>query len=197
MIGSDRSSSSCDRNSLLWSDARPVNCSSGIFPYLHSNIGTGVKATVDTKESTGTEKLFDLVKLFEALSDRTRLRLLNLMDGREVCVCYFIEILGQSQPKISRHLAYLRRARIVVARREGKWVHYKIAAISDQRAAQIMTQTLEALKAEREMRLDRQTLERLSSGPGLCSIDGAPVPIKVPPSASRHQLSSRSSAHKK
>ena len=48
------------------------------------------------------------------------------MNGKEVCVCYFVEILGQSQPKISRHLAYLRRAGIVTARREGKWMHYKI-----------------------------------------------------------------------
>ena len=140
---------------------------------------------VDAKGNKGTEKLFDLVKLFEALSDRTRLRLLNLMDGREVCVCYFIEILGQSQPKISRHLAYLRKARIVVARREGKWVHYKIALPPDERVAQILKQTIGALRIEREMQLDLKTLERLSSGPGLCSIDGAPVPIKAL-SASAH-----------
>src|ERR1700741_692699 len=74
-------------------------------------------------ESHGT---YDLALLFAALSDRTRLRLLNLMDGREVCVCYFVEILGQSQPKISRHLAYLRNAGVVNARREGKWMHYRI-----------------------------------------------------------------------
>jgi ArsR family transcriptional regulator len=64
-------------------------------------------------------KTYDFALLFAALADRTRLRLLNLMDGREVCVCYFVEILRQSQPKISRHLAYLRRAGIVAARREG------------------------------------------------------------------------------
>ena len=67
----------------------------------------------------GSSKTYDMALLFAALSDRTRLRLLNLMDGREVCVCYFVEILGQSQPKISRHLAYLRRAGVVAARREG------------------------------------------------------------------------------
>ena len=71
-------------------------------------------------------KSFDLPRLFAALADRTRLRLLNLMNGREVCVCYFVEILKQSQPKVSRHLAYLRRAGIVRARREGKWMHYSI-----------------------------------------------------------------------
>ena len=68
----------------------------------------------------------NLAWLFAALADTTRLRLLNLMAGREVCVCYFVEILRQSQPKISRHLAYLRKAGIVAARREGKWMHYRI-----------------------------------------------------------------------
>ena len=57
-----------------------------------------------------TAKPFDMVQLFAALADPTRLRLLNLMNGREVCVCYLVEILKQGQPKISRHLAYLRRA---------------------------------------------------------------------------------------
>jgi ArsR family transcriptional regulator len=61
-------------------------------------------------------KSVDLATLFAALADTTRLRLLNLMAGREVCVCYFVEILRQSQPKISRHLAYLRKAGIVSAR---------------------------------------------------------------------------------
>ena len=61
-------------------------------------------------------KALSLAGLFAALADTTRLRLLNLMAGREVCVCHFVEILGQSQPKISRHLAYLRRAGLVTAR---------------------------------------------------------------------------------
>ena len=83
-----------------------------------------------------SRKAYDLALLFAALSDRTRLRLLNLMDGREVCVCYFVEILGQSQPKISRHLAYLRRAGVVAARREGKWMHYKIVVPRTRRCSQ-------------------------------------------------------------
>jgi ArsR family transcriptional regulator, arsenate/arsenite/antimonite-responsive transcriptional repressor len=72
-------------------------------------------------------KQFDLPRFFQALGDTTRLRLLNLMgEQQEVCVCYFVEILGAPQPKISRHLAYLRNAGIVSSRREGKWVHYRI-----------------------------------------------------------------------
>ncbi len=66
--------------------------------------------------------------LFKALADRTRLRLLNLMGEDEVCVCYFVEVLGTNQPKISRHLAYLRRAGVVTARRDGKWMHYRVVA---------------------------------------------------------------------
>ena len=67
--------------------------------------------------------LAEMETLFLALADKTRLRLLNLMRGDEVCVCYFTEVLGESQPKISRHLAYLRNAKIVSARREGKWMN--------------------------------------------------------------------------
>lgn len=99
-------------------------------------------------------KTYDFALLFAALSDRTRLRLLNLMDGREVCVCYFVEILGQNQPKISRHLAYLRRAGIVAARREGKWVHYKIVVPASTGAAKILRETLAVLREDKEMQAD-------------------------------------------
>ncbi|ACO31688.1 Arsenical resistance operon repressor [Acidobacterium capsulatum ATCC 51196] len=109
---------------------------------------------------------FDLAELFAALSDPTRLRLLNLMRDREVCVCDFVEILGQSQPKISRHLAYLRRAGIVCARREGKWMHYRIERPADAGAAAILETTLQQLDAKREMRSDRAKLGRMSCAPG-------------------------------
>lgn len=91
-------------------------------------------------------KSYDLACLFAALSDRTRLRLLNLMQGRAVCVCYFVEILRQSQPKVSRHLAYLRRAGVAKARREGKWMHDTMEWPSDAGAAAILAATLAALK---------------------------------------------------
>ena len=63
---------------------------------------------------TKSTKPYDVQLLFRALADRTRLRLLNLMGEDEVCVCFLVEALKLSQPKISRHLAYLRRAGIVV-----------------------------------------------------------------------------------
>ena len=84
------------------------------------------------------EKPFPLDLLFRALADRTRLRLLNLIADREICVCYFVEILRISQPKISRHLAYLRRAGIVAARRQGRWMHYRLVSPRDAVASAIL-----------------------------------------------------------
>ena len=77
-------------------------------------------------------------RLFAALADRTRLRLLNLLAGDEVCVCYFVEVLQMNQPNISRHLAYLKSAGIVAARRDGKWMHYRITEPADSAAARIL-----------------------------------------------------------
>jgi ArsR family transcriptional regulator, arsenate/arsenite/antimonite-responsive transcriptional repressor len=65
------------------------------------------------------QQTFNVERFFQALGDNTRLRLLNIMGEQEVCVCYFVEILGGPQPKISMHLAYLRSAGIVAARRVG------------------------------------------------------------------------------
>jgi ArsR family transcriptional regulator len=125
-------------------------------------------------------KTYDLALLFAALSDRTRLRLLNLMDGWEVCVCYFVEILEQSQPKISRHLAYLRRAGVVAARREGKWMHYKIVVPSHAGAARILRETLAVVREERAMQTDLARLGKACCAPQRVSaLEGAPLPVRV------------------
>src|ERR671939_1251207 len=87
-----------------------------------------------------TDKGVSMERLYRALADRTRLRLLNLMGDDEVCVCFFVEVLKVNQPKISRHLAYLRKAGLVGARREGKWMHYRISAPPDEHAAHIFAE---------------------------------------------------------
>ena len=102
------------------------------------------------------------------------------MDGREVCVCYFVEILGQSQPKISRHLAYLRRAGVVAARREGKWMHYKIVMPSHLGAARILREALPVLREEKAMQADLARLSKACCAPQKVSaLEGAPLPIPV------------------
>ena len=102
-----------------------------------------------------------LEAVFAALSDRTRLRLLNLMRGGSVCVCYFVELLGESQPKISRHLAQLRRARLVTTSRDGKWIHYSIAEDLSPDVRQIIESTFAAMHDDAQMRRDRDALLRV------------------------------------
>jgi len=124
-----------------------------------------------------TPKSLELVRLFAALADPTRLRLLNLMNGREVCVCYFVEILGQSQPKISRHLAYLRKAGVVAARREGKWMHYRIERPAYPEAFAILAAALASFKADPAMQADLDRLGRACCDPQrFVSLHGAPIP---------------------
>ena len=65
--------------------------------------------------------------IFRAFSDRTRLRILHLLLGRELCVCDIVQVLGVPQPKASRHLAYLRRAGLVASRKQGLWNYYALA----------------------------------------------------------------------
>jgi ArsR family transcriptional regulator len=100
------------------------------------------------------EKSLPLDLLFRVLADRTRLRLLNLIADREICVCYFVDILKISQPKISRHLAYLRRAGIVAARRQGRWMHYRLLEPPDPVASAILKETLAHLQQLPEMERD-------------------------------------------
>jgi ArsR family transcriptional regulator len=126
------------------------------------------------------KRTFNMERFFQALGDRTRLRLLNLMGEQEICVCYFVEILGGPQPKISRHLAYLRSAGIVQARREGKWMHYRIVMPPHVGATQILRQTMEWLREDKAMGADRARLTRACCAPGkFAGIEGAPVPVKV------------------
>ena len=112
---------------------------------------------------------------FTALADRTRRRILNLIRDQELCVCFFTEVLDVSQPKISRHLAYLRNAQIVTARRDGKWVYYRIIESEDLYAAQILNDTLDWLASEERMQADYEKLNLI------CSSPNAPVQIARAP----------------
>jgi ArsR family transcriptional regulator len=121
----------------------------------------------DVAGMTKRTKSFDKELFFKALADRTRLRLLNLMRTDEVCVCFFVEILKTNQPKISRHLAYLRRAGIVGARRQGQWMHYRIVEPPDVEAALVVKETMKWLETDSEMQRDRDRLVRICCAPKL------------------------------
>ena len=88
---------------------------------------------------------FNIELLFKALGDQTRLRLIKLLADDEVCVCSCVDVLKTHQSKISRHLAYLRRAGLVSARRDGKWVYYRLVDPSHPRASKIFRDVREWL----------------------------------------------------
>ena len=88
------------------------------------------------------KKRYDMARFFLALSNETRLTLLYLLKEREVCVCELVEALGQPQPKISQHLALLRRVSVVEARREGKWMHYRLTEPPSEEAGRILQAAL-------------------------------------------------------
>lgn len=123
-------------------------------------------------------------QFFAALADRTRLRLLNLLAAGEICVCFFVESLDATQPKISRHLAYLRRAGIVAARRDGKWIHYRIERPSDAQRAMLLDAVLEWLAKDPEMQRDKLMLMRACCAPN-AALREAPKPQLATEDASR------------
>lgn len=126
------------------------------------------------------EKPFDRELFFRALADPTRLRIINLLGDQEVCVCFFVEILKTNQPKVSRHLAYLRRAEIVAARREGIWMHYRISTPKDENAARVLTDVREWLASDAVMQQDRSRLHKICCAPELpVQLQGSPRPTAV------------------
>jgi ArsR family transcriptional regulator len=108
--------------------------------------------------------LLEMETMFMALADRTRLRLLNLMADDEVCVNFFTEVLGESQPKVSRHLAYLRNADLVETRRHGKWIYYSIKWPESQALVSVLNATLNALPDDPELLSDTLRLSKMNSG---------------------------------
>lgn len=128
------------------------------------------------------EKDFDMELFFAALADRTRLRLLNMLGGDEVCVCFFAEVLETNQPKISRHLAYLKRAGLVAARRDGKWMHYRVTAPESKQAAEVFAGVMEMLKEDDEMRNDRRNLMNL------CCLPPQQPPVSIKGTARRQNI---------
>jgi ArsR family transcriptional regulator len=103
----------------------------------------------------------DVAIFHAALADETRLRLLCLIEGGEVCVCHLQDVLKTNQPKISRHLAYLRKAGLVEARRDGKWSHYRLKELEVD-LEKILSQTLAHLKIEPQIKKDLQRLKHVA-----------------------------------
>lgn len=102
----------------------------------------------------------DLASVFRALADETRLRILALLRQGEVCVCHIQGGLRLPQPTISRHLAYLRKTGLVEARREGVWMHYRMAALSDPVRQTLIDAALHALTHTERCETDVARMEK-------------------------------------
>ncbi len=110
-----------------------------------------------------------LTALYQALADTTRLRILAILaqhaprgPGGELCVCHIHDCLGVSQPTASRHLAYLRKAGLVAARRDGVWMHYRIVRPADPVLASVFDAALHALGHADSTTRDRAKLQRVT-----------------------------------
>jgi len=107
-----------------------------------------------------TDALTELEVLFKALADTTRLRMLSLLLSGEVCVCDLHDTLGIPQPKASRHLAYLRAAGLVDARKDGQWVHYRLSNSTDPVLRVIRDAVTHALGHVEAVRKDAARFEK-------------------------------------
>jgi ArsR family transcriptional regulator, arsenate/arsenite/antimonite-responsive transcriptional repressor len=116
-------------------------------------------------------QLDSLETLFKALADRTRLRILALLANGEVCVCDIHESLGLPQPTTSRHLAYLRRAGLVETRKQGLWVHYRLAAHTEPVSGAVIEAVRHAMGHVPASERDRRRLTRRLPG----SASAAPI----------------------
>ncbi len=112
-----------------------------------------------------TKKMAELERLFQALGDATRLRILGLLLTGEVCVCDIHETLKIPQPKASRHLAYLRKSGLVTTRRQGLWIHYRLAELADPVLGAIATAVRHALT---HVDVVQQDAGRLQKKTGCC-----------------------------
>lgn len=107
-------------------------------------------------------RLLSLETLFKALADRTRLRILGLLHAGEICVCDIHGSLDLPQPTVSRHLAYLRKAGLVTGRKDGLWVHYRLAPLPDAVTQTVVDAAVHALGHVPAGEKDRRRLLRLT-----------------------------------
>ena len=118
--------------------------------------------------STNALDVRPLTRLFRALGDETRLRIVALLSHGELCVCQLESALDLNQSTASRHLGILRAAEIVDCRREGTWVYYRITEQEHATVAKALDVLTKTFGAERALRSDHAKLRR-SCGPNACA----------------------------
>jgi ArsR family transcriptional regulator, arsenate/arsenite/antimonite-responsive transcriptional repressor len=122
----------------------------------------------DMAKTTRPESLGSTDLMFRAFSDRTRLRILHVLQGGELCVGDIVEILQTPQPRISRHLAYLRKANLVVVRKSGLWSHYSLAAAKTPFHRKLLECLAKCFGEVPELRTDSARATKIKKSGGCC-----------------------------
>lgn len=123
--------------------------------------------TAPAAPASATLDVRSVTRLFKALGDETRLRIVVLLAHGELCVCHLEEALRLSQPNVSRQLAILRSASIVEDRREGNWVYYRLLEQEDQDCERQLKALVQSFGKRDVLRRDVERLVKIR-GPGSC-----------------------------
>jgi len=107
--------------------------------------------------------------IFKAFSDATRLRILYMLCDGEMCVCDIAGALGASQPKVSRHLAYLRKAGLVLPRKEGLWIHYSLRRKASPLHRNLLSALRSCARLDKRLNADRRKSRKLRAKANRCA----------------------------
>ncbi len=127
-----------------------------------------------------------LISIYQCLCDQTRLRILNLLGGGELCVCHFQRILGEPQVKVSKHLAYLRRRGLVTSRREANWMIYRLMDRPTPELKANLACLQDCVREDPRFRKDREKLRALRARGEISQGDCCPAasaPKRIPKAA--------------
>ncbi len=120
-----------------------------------------------------------MAALLKACADQTRLRLINLLAQEgEVCVCHLVDVLGANQPKVSRHLAYLKRAGLVSDRKDGLWVHYRLTESLAEPAQRLLACLNSCCADAPEMQSDVKTLRQVCAAQPIVKLTSRAEAVK-------------------
>ncbi len=129
------------------------------------------KTTKRKKKPEEKQRLEQMASLMKACADQTRLRLLNLMATEgEICVCHLVDVLETNQPKVSRHLAYLKRAGLVSDRKDSLWVYYRLSESLAAHATRLIECVNSCCAESPEMQQDVMKLQEVRQAQPLVKI---------------------------
>ena len=120
------------------------------------------------KSVTATQPVTTIDSMFRAFSDRTRLRILHVLQGGELCVGDIVEILQAPQPRVSRHLAYLRKAKLVAVRKSGLWCHYRLAPAKTPFHKKLLECLAKCFREVPELQADTARAAKIRKSGGCC-----------------------------